>query len=75
MSKEALQAIVGRAIIDKEFERKLLSRSHEALAEFDLTKEEKEVICSIKATSLEQFARQLHNYLIDSREAREALFV
>jgi len=63
MSKEALQAIVGKAVVDREFEHTLLARPPEAISEFDLTEEEIAVITAIRANSLAQFAHQLHRWI------------
>lgn len=64
MSKEAVQEIIGTAIIDKHFLHDLLnSKRHQAIARFDLTAEERYVISHLEANSLEQLALQLDNWL------------
>ncbi|MFQ6057798.1 MAG: Franean1_4349 family RiPP [Anaerolineae bacterium] len=71
MSQEALQAIVGTAIIDRAFRQALLDSLEEAVAGFDLTPEELQAITSIKAESFEQFAGQLHRWIMETNGRRE----
>ncbi|NLS79223.1 MAG: hypothetical protein GXY76_18400 [Chloroflexi bacterium] len=74
MSKEAVQAIMGTAIIDKEFSRDLLNaRRERAIARFELTPEERRAVSGIKAETLEQFARQLDSWLLSKEQ--EVAFV
>ncbi|HDN80732.1 MAG TPA: hypothetical protein ENG33_09755 [Chloroflexi bacterium] len=60
MAKEALQELVGKAIIDKEFEYRLLHQPEDVLGTLNLSPEEESAVLSIKANSLSQFASQLH---------------
>jgi len=60
MSWEALQELVGRAIIDKDFEHKLLHSPRDALKAMNLSPEEVKAVLSIRADSLSQFAGKLH---------------
>lgn len=60
MSREGLQELVGRAIIDKDFERKLLHSPMDVIQAANLSPEEVKAILSIKADSLSQFAGKLH---------------
>ena len=69
MSRETLQAIVGTALVDREFAQQLLHRTPEALRRFNLTEDEYRTVAAIRASSLEQFAGQLDRLL--SREERE----
>lgn len=72
MSQEALQAIVGTAIIDREFCDTLLNGSRKkAVANFDLTGEELMAVMAIEADSLEQFADQLHRWILCTQKGRE----
>ena len=75
MSQQALQAIVGTAIIDREFRQTLLSSSEKAVAGFDLTLEEFQAITAIQAKTFEEFAGELHQWIIRSngREQRYVL--
>jgi hypothetical protein len=64
MSKEAIQDLIGHAIIDKDFMHDLLnSRRREVIARFELSPEEEYVLNNIEADTLEQFALQIDNWL------------
>jgi len=63
MAHEALQAIVGTAIVDSAFRRNLLNRSPEALRLFELTPEESAAVLHIDARTIEGFARELHGWI------------
>jgi hypothetical protein len=41
MTQEAVESIIGKVLLDEEFRKLLLSHPDKALAEFDLTEEEK----------------------------------
>jgi hypothetical protein len=72
VSHEALQAVVGTALIDKEFRLAMLNGSRAAvIKQFDLSPDEREAIMSIEASTLEQFAWQLHNWIMEKRRAEE----
>ncbi len=60
MSKRILQELVGRALIDRDFEWKLLHRPAEVVKVMNLPPEEAEAVLSIKANNLAQFAGELH---------------
>lgn len=66
MSYQALQTIVGTAIIDREFCRTLLSSSEKAVAGFDLTPEEVQAVTAIRAETFEEFAGELHEWIVRS---------
>lgn len=60
MSKLHLNAIATRALVDKEFQEKLLNgQRKEMLGEFTLSEEEMKLLLSIKEDSLDQFIGQL----------------
>jgi hypothetical protein len=63
MAHEALQAIVGTAIVDSSFRHNLLNRSPEALRRFELTPEESAAVQHINAKTIEGFARELHGWI------------
>lgn len=63
MAHEVLQEIVGMGIVDADFRRGLLERSGRVLAEFDLTSEEALAIMSIRATTFQGFASELHQWI------------
>jgi hypothetical protein len=65
MSQESLQAIVGTAILDKQFLHDLLnSRREQAISKFELTPEERRVLGAIRAETIEQFAYQLDDWIV-----------
>ncbi|MCL5074180.1 MAG: Os1348 family NHLP clan protein [Chloroflexi bacterium] len=66
MSYYGLQAVVGTAIVDRQFRDALLEDAEGVIGGFDLTEEEFGVVASIRANSLEQFAAQLHDWLTTS---------
>ena len=60
----ALEEVVGRAIIDREFRAGLLNGKRAGLLkQFDLTSEEQQALMSIRADSLEAFAGQLYRWI------------
>ena len=63
MSHENLQAIVGRAMVDSAFRRRLLSRSNEVLADLELSPEETDIVSQTKAASIEEFALELDEWI------------
>ncbi|MBN1400640.1 MAG: hypothetical protein JXA74_07370 [Anaerolineae bacterium] len=64
MAYERLQAVVGTALIDSGFRRSLLARSFGVLAEFDLSSEEVAAVMSVEADTLQEFASQLHQWMV-----------
>lgn len=60
---ETLQCIVGTAIVDPNFREELLSRPTGALGGFDLTPEEWIAVTSIRADSIQTFARELDGWI------------
>jgi len=63
MSEQALNQIVGWALVDKDFCDKLLSNPARISMSFDLTPEERQVLCDIRANSLEQLAGELYRWI------------
>lgn len=64
MTHRTLQRLIGRAIVDKYFRDDLLNgKRQEAIAEFNLTHDERIAICSIEAGSFEEFASKLHDWI------------
>jgi hypothetical protein len=64
MAYERLQAVVGTALIDSGFRRSLLAKSYSALAEFNLSSEEVAAVMSVDADTLQEFAGQLHQWMV-----------
>jgi len=76
MSWETFQAIVGTALIDREFAQLLLHQTSQALLRFNLSDDEYKSVSAIRATSLEQFAKQLDQLAsIQEREAELRLYL
>ncbi len=64
MSHRALQRIISVAVTDPEFCDELLNgRRYALLTEFDLTDEERRVLTTIEAISLQEFAIRLEEWL------------
>lgn len=63
MSERGLNQVVGLALVDKRFRRKLLSDPAGASTRFDLTPQERQVLRDIRVNSLEQLAQELHSWL------------
>jgi len=63
MSEQALNQIVGEALVDKDFRHKLLSNPVGVSTRFDLAPEERQVLCDIRASSLEQLAKGLCRWI------------
>lgn len=74
MAHEQVELVVGMAVIDSEFRRRLLTAPGAAIQDFDLTPEEIRAITSIRARTLEEFARKLCRWLArPQRRQRRAL--
>ena len=72
MSAQSLQAIIGTALIDDDFRKALLNGSRRrVLQSFELTGDEVEAIMQLPGESLEQFAGELHQLLLQSQGLRE----
>jgi hypothetical protein len=72
MAYESLQAVVGTAVIDSLFRKALLNGSRRRVIQtFNLTNEETSAVMAIRADSLEQFARQLDQWIATSQGRRE----
>ena len=63
MRVQALNRIVGEAIVDREFRARLLADPRAAVSGFDLAADELELLATIRADSVDQFARQLETRL------------
>lgn len=56
MSKEAIEAIIGKAVVDRQFRAALFADPDQALAGYDLTEEEIAGLRAIDAESLDSLA-------------------
>jgi len=63
MAHEALQTIVGSAIVDPGFQHGLLNKAPGILNEFELTPEERAFVLGIQADTLQGFAQELHRWI------------
>jgi hypothetical protein len=71
MRLEKLNRIVGEAIINQEFCRRLLTDPRTAAIGFDLATDELELLSSLRADSVDQLARSLVSALaLDDRSYR-----
>jgi hypothetical protein len=59
MSKEALQAVIGKAVLDSEFREALFADPDQALEGYELTEEEVAALKAIDAETMESFAGSL----------------
>lgn len=59
MSKEAVEAIVGKAVLDGEFREALFASPEEVLGEYELTDEEVVALKAIDFETMESFAGTL----------------
>jgi hypothetical protein len=59
MSKEAVEAIIGKAVLDSEWREQLFANPEEVLGGYDLTEEEMAALKAIDAETLESFAGTL----------------
>ena len=64
MSKVTLQAIIGTALVDREFCEEFLDGKRPAiLAQFDLTDEEREAALVVRSNSIQEFARGMCDWM------------
>ena len=59
MSKESVEAIIGKAVLESDFREALFANPDEVLGEYDLTEEEMAALKAIDAETLESFAGTL----------------
>ena len=70
MAQETMHKMIGRALTDRQFREDLLRSPLEATRDLPLTSQERELIASVQAASLEEFSRKLNERLPESREHR-----
>ena len=63
MTHENIQALIGTAIVDTEFRQQLLEDAASVIGEFGLTPDEASAVLAVKASTLQGFASQLHNWI------------
>jgi len=59
MSKEAVEAIIGKAVLESDFREALFANPDEVLGGYELTEEEMVALKAIDAETLESFAGTL----------------
>ena len=59
MSRQALEAIIGRAILDEEFRLALFADPEVALVEYELTEDELAALKSVDAEGLDACVRSI----------------
>ncbi len=63
MAYEALQAVVGTAIVDSNFRRDLLKKAPGVLNSFELSPEEYEAIHAVQAKTFQGFVSELQSWI------------
>ncbi|MBM3128283.1 MAG: hypothetical protein FJ009_06535 [Chloroflexi bacterium] len=72
MLHESLQAVIGTAVIDSEFRKALLNGSRQRVIQpFNLSREEFDAVMRVRADTLEQFAGQLDQWILETQGKRE----
>jgi hypothetical protein len=64
MSDHLLNNIMCLALTDSKFRRGLLTDVSNVVGEFDLDAEERDILGSIKADSVTEFAQRLHAWMV-----------
>ena len=59
MSQKAVEQIIGRMVTDSQFRKLVFSDPDTALAEYDLTMDERQAILALESTAVEDFAGKL----------------
>jgi hypothetical protein len=59
MSKEAVQAVIGKAVTDSKFREELFANPEQALSGYELTESEMAALKNVDAETLESFAGTL----------------
>lgn len=70
MANEAMHKMIGRALTDRQFREDLLRSPLEATRDMPLTTQERALIASVHASSLEELSCMLNDRLPESRERR-----
>jgi hypothetical protein len=63
MSEQVLNQMIGWALVDRDFCHRLLANPAGVSTRFDLTPEERQILCDIRVNSLEQFAKELSRWI------------
>jgi hypothetical protein len=73
MSKEAVQSIIGRAVVDVEFRESLFTDPEQVLAEYELTGEEVAALKAIDSEAMEAFVGALDERISKAMAPYEAM--
>lgn len=79
MARDAVHKLIGRALTDRAFREKLLRSPIEATSGYAFSEEERVLIASLRATSLEDLSRKLAEHDVEGsnrdaeRPRREAV--
>jgi len=63
MGHESIQDLIGTAIVDAEFEKRLLQDAASVIGDFGLSPDEARVVLSVKAKTLQGFATQMQAWI------------
>jgi len=63
MSREAIDKIIGEALVNERFRAVLLSSPGKVAGSFHLSPEERQLLSNVRAGSLEELASQLYNQI------------
>lgn len=63
MSKQAMEAILGRCVMDDDYRTLLFAHPDQALAGYELMKEERAALLAVDAETLEAFAERVGVHL------------
>lgn len=70
LSADSMHQMIGRAITDRRFREDLIRSPLDAIREYSFSNWERELIGSLQAASLEEFARKLKEGLEDRSNGR-----
>lgn len=67
MSDRALNDMMCQALIDGEFRDTLLADAANVVGKFDLDADERDILKTIRADSVTEFAQRLHTWMLERR--------
>ena len=68
MSKQTVERVVGRAVLDSEFREALFADADEVLTDYELTEEEIAALKAIDFETMESFAARIGDQMSRSRQ-------
>lgn len=63
MSKQAMEAVLGRCVMDDDYRKLFFAAPDQALAGYELTRQERAALLAVDAETLDAFAAQLGMHL------------